>query len=208
VGEELFPDTLGQYDLGASSQLLLFMFISGIASATLLVQSRQLGVTRRMLSTPTSAAVILLGETAARFAIALLQGVYILLATSLIFGVDWGDPVGAVAVLVAFALVTTGAGLLAGAIFRNDQQAGSIGVFAGLGLAALGGSMAPLEVFSPLMRDVAHFTPHAWGNDAFAELVRQGGTVVDIAPELAVLLAMGVALISLAAWRLRRSITA
>jgi ABC-2 type transport system permease protein len=208
LGEALFPDTLGRYDLGASSQLLLFMFISGIASSTLLVQSRQLGVTRRMLSTPTSTTVILVGESLARFATAFVQGVYIMTATWLIFGVDWGDPVGAVAILVAFTLVTTGAGLLAGAIFRNDQQAGSVGVFAGLGLAALGGSMAPLEIFSPLMRDVAHATPHAWGNDAFAELVRRDGSVLDIAPELAVLVAMGVALVALAAWRLRRSITA
>lgn len=208
VGEALFPETLGRYDLGASSQLLLFMFITAIAGATTLVQSRQLGVSRRMLSTPTSSAAILSGEALARFALVVFQGVYIMTATWLIFGVDWGDPIGAVALLVAFSLPATGAALLAGALFENDQQAGSIGVFVGLGLAALGGSMAPLEIFSPLMRDIAHATPHAWANDAFAELVRRHGTLLDIVPELAVLLGMGVALIAVATWRLRRAITA
>jgi ABC-2 type transport system permease protein len=208
VGEELFPESLGQYDLGASSQLLLFMFVTGMASSTTLVQSRQLGVTRRMLSTPTSTRVVLAGETLGRFVIVLFQGVYIMTVTWLVFGVDWGDPIGAVGVLLTFSLVATGAALLVGALFRNDQQAGSIGVFGGIGLAALGGSMAPLEIFSPLMRNIAHVTPHAWGNDAFAELVRRGGNVVDIAPDLGVLAAMGVALVAVAAWCLRRTITA
>jgi len=152
--------------------------------------------------------VVLAGETLGRFVVVVFQGVYIMTVTWLVFGVDWGDPIGAAAVLVAFGLVATGAALLVGALFRNDQQAGSIGVFAGLGLAALGGSMAPLEIFSPLMRNVAHATPHAWGNDGFAELVRRGGTVLDIGPELGVLLAMGVVLIAVAAWCLRRTITA
>jgi ABC-2 type transport system permease protein len=207
VGDQLFPDTLGRYDIGASSQLVLFMFVTGIASSSLLVQARRQGVVRRMLSTPTSMATVLAGETLARFATVAFQGVYIMVVSWLLFGVDWGDPVGAVALLVAFGLVATGAGLLAGTLFENDEQAGSIGVFAGLGLAALGGSMAPLEVFSPLMRDIAHVSPHAWANDGFAELVRRNGTVVDILPELAVLVGMGLAVIALATWWLRRSLT-
>lgn len=207
VGDRLFPENLGTYDVGASSQLLLFMFVTGIASSSLLVQARKQGVIRRMLSTPTSMATVLTGETLARFATVAFQGVYIMVASWLLFDVDWGDPLGAAALLVAFGLVATGAALLAGAVFENDEQAGSIGVFAGLGLAALGGSMAPLEVFSPLMRDIAHVSPHAWANDGFAELVRRNGTVVDILPELAVLVGMGVAVIALATWWLRRAVT-
>jgi ABC-2 type transport system permease protein len=68
--------------------------------------------------------------------------------------------------------------------------------------------MVPLEIFTPSMRTIAHATPHAWANDAFAELVRHGGTIADILPQLGVLLAFAVALLGLAAWRLRIAITA
>jgi ABC-2 type transport system permease protein len=68
--------------------------------------------------------------------------------------------------------------------------------------------MAPLEVFSPTMRDVAHITPHAWANEGFADLVQDGGDLLDIMPQLGVFTAMGTALIGVAACRLRRSITA
>jgi len=108
---------------------------------------------------------------------------------------------------VAFSAVGAGAAMLMGSVFSNDQQAGGVSIMASLGLAALGGAMVPIELFSPTLQRVAHLTPHAWAIDAFAELVRRGGTVVDILPELGVLSLYAVVLLSLAAWRLRVVIT-
>jgi ABC-2 type transport system permease protein len=76
-----------------------------------------------------------------------------------------------------------------------------------LGLAALGGCMVPIEIFSPAMTRVAHLTPHAWALDGFAELVREDGTVVDILPELGVLAVYATILLVLAGWRLRNVLT-
>lgn len=198
---------LDQFDLGASQQLVLFMFVSGIAGSAALIQSRQLGVSRRMLATPTSVRTVLAGEALARFAVVLLQGTYIVAVTWVAFDVNWGDPVGAFLLVVTFGLVATGVAMIAGALFRNDQQAGGVGVFLGLGLAALGGSMVPLDIFTGTMRQVAHVTPHAWAYDGFRELVRQDGGVADILPQLAVLAAMGAATLTLATWLLRRKLT-
>lgn len=207
TGESLFPENLGRFDIGASSQLILFMFITALSGSAVLIQTRQLGVSRRMLSTPTSVGTVVIGEALGRFGVVLVQGVYIVIATLLAFGVSWGDPLGAIAVLVMFAAVGAGAAMLMGALFANDQQAGGFGVMFSLGLAALGGAMLPIELFSPTMQTVAHFTPHAWALDAFAELVRRDGTIVDILPELGVLAGFAVVLLALASWRLRAVIT-
>ncbi|HEX9847199.1 MAG TPA: ABC transporter permease [Acidimicrobiia bacterium] len=207
VGDALFPDTLGQFDLGASSQLVLFVFLTAMAGSSALILTRQLGISRRMLSTPTSVGTIILGESAGRFGTALVQGVYIMVLTLIIFGVDWGDPVGALLILIVFSAVGAGAGMLLGSVFSNDQQAGGVGVIFSLGLAALGGAMLPSELFSPTMQRVAHITPHAWALDGFAELVRRGGDTLDILPELGVLALYAVILLVLAAWRLRVAIT-
>jgi len=207
VGDALFPDTLGQFDLGASSQLVLFVFLTAMAGSSALILTRQLGISRRMLSTPTSVGTIILGESAGRFGTALVQGVYIMVLTLIIFGVDWGDPVGTLLILIVFSAVGAGAGMLLGSVFSNDQQAGGVGVIFSLGLAALGGAMLPSELFSPTMQRVAHITPHAWALDGFAELVRRGGNTLDILPELGVLSLYAVILLVLAAWRLRVAIT-
>jgi hypothetical protein len=53
---------------------------------------------------------------------------------------------------------------------------------ASMASVAIGGCMMPLEVFSSVMRRVAHVTPQAWGNDAFAKLVGHGASVAGILP--------------------------
>lgn len=207
AGESIFGGELGQFDIGASTQLVLFMFLTGLTGSAALIQSRQLGVSQRMLGTPTSAGSIVLGEALGRFGVVLVQGLYIIAVTLVAFGVNWGDPLGAAAIMVVFGLAAAGAAMLMGSVFRNDQQAGGIGVMLGLGLAALGGSMIPVEVMPAGMQQVAKFTPHAWALDAFAELVRRDGTVFDILPQLGVLAGFAAGFLLLATWRFRAVLT-
>ena len=207
LGEAIFPDTLGRFDLGAAQQLVLFVFLTALAGSAALILTRQLGISQRMLSTPTSVRTVVLGEGAGRWATAMVQGLYIVAATFLLFRVNWGDPVGAFLILVTFSAVGAGAGMLMGAVFSNDQQAAGVSVVLALGLAALGGSMLPAELFSPTMQKVAHITPHAWALDGFAELVRRNGAVADILLELGVLTVYAIVLFVIAGWRLRAVIT-
>jgi ABC-2 type transport system permease protein len=207
VGEEVFPTTLGRFDLGASSMLLLFIFLTSMTSAVALIETRRLGLSRRMLSTPTSVGTIVVGEGLGRFSIALVQGLIIMLGSLILFGVDWGEPLGSASLLVCFALVGAGAGMFLGSLLRTEQQAIGVGILTGLGLGALGGCMVPMELFSPTMVTVAHFTPHAWAIDGYAQLVRHGGTFVDVLPYLGILLTYATVLMGLASWRLRRAIT-
>jgi ABC-2 type transport system permease protein len=208
-GDELAREFagLGQFDLGASTQLFLFTFLTALTGSASLIQTRELGVARRMLSTATPTSIVLGGQAAGRVAVALLQAGYLVVATWLLFRVDWGDPLASGAVIVLFSLVAGGAGMLVGATFRNDSQASGVGIGLGIGLAALGGSMVPLEVFPPGVRAVAHVTPHAWANEAMAEIVRRDGGIGDVTLELAVLAAYAAVLLVLATWRLRRVLT-
>jgi ABC-2 type transport system permease protein len=206
-GTGTFPETLGRFDVSASSQMLLFLFLTALTSSAALIETRRLGVSRRMLATPTTPATVIAGEAAGRLGVSVLQGVLIMVGSAIIFGVNWGDPLAAGLLMVAFALVASGAGLLMGALARTPQQSLAFGLLLSLGLGALGGTMMPLDLFPDAMRRIAHATPHAWGVEGFAELVRHGGNVLDILPQLGVLLGSAAALMALASWRLRRSIT-
>jgi ABC-2 type transport system permease protein len=207
AGEPLFEDA-GGFDLVASQELLLFVFLTSMTGAAALIETRRLGLSRRMLSTPTPIGAILAGEALGRFLVALTQALLIVAGTLLLFQADWGDPLGTAALVVLFCLVGTGAGTLVGASLANDQQSTAAGLFLGLVLAALGGCMVPLEVFPQTMRTIAHVTPHAWGNDAFAELIGGDGGLRDVGRELGVLAAYAAGLLALATWRLRRALTA
>jgi len=206
VGERIFPEGIGMFSLGAQSQLVLFMFLTSMTAATQLILTRQLGVSKRMFSTPTSAAMIIAGETLGRFAVAMVQGVFIVLVSALLFGVSWGDPIGATLLVVSFALVGTGVAMLIGSFANNVDQAGTFGVFAGMLLGFLGGAMIPIEVFGEPLRSIAHFTPHAWAIDGFRSLVFDGAGPVELAPILAVLLAFALVPLAIAVRRLRRTL--
>lgn len=203
TGDRLFPEDIGGFDVGAPSQLVLFMFLTGLTGSAVLIQSRNLGVSRRMMSTPTGLGTIIAGETLGRFVIVVVQGLYIMLTSTVLFGVDWGDLVAAAAILVVFGAVGASAALLAGASFDNDEQAGGITVVLGLGVAALGGSMLPIELFSDTMVSIARFTPHYWAIDAFSELIRHDGGLADITRSLSVLAVFALVLGIVATWRLR-----
>lgn len=190
----------------AAGMLLLMTFLNTLTGAAGLIQSRKLGVSRRMLVSPTSIGTIVLGEGAGRWMMGVFQAVYIMVATTVLFGVAWGNLLSAIVLVVVFAAVAAGAAMLVGALMHNDEQAAGVTVMMGLGLGALGGTMLPLELFGSTMRTVAHATPHAWALEAFT-VVGRGGSIGDVLPELGVLLGFAVVLIAVAAWRLRVTLT-
>ena len=188
----------------APSNLVLFVFVNSMAAAGALVETRRLGVSRRMLASPASARTILAGEALGRFALALVQALLILLVGALVFGVDWGDPVGAAALVLLFALVATGAAMLVGTLARTADQAGSVGAPLGIALGMLGGCMWPLEIVGDVMRQVGHVVPHAWAMDAWSALIFDGEALAGITTELAVLAGWAAVLLLVATVRLHR----
>ena len=207
VGEPGMFSGFSQFTFGASTQLILFMFLTSMTAAARLVYSRQLGVSRRMVSTPTSAWTIVTGEALGRFGIAMLQAAYIVVMTAVAFGVSWGDPLAAGAIIILFGIVAAGAAMLVGATSRNADQASSMGVFLGLALGALGGCMIPFQTMPAGMQAIARFIPHSWALLGLQELIRTGGGIDTVVPNLLVLTGFAVVLMGLAAWRFRKAIT-
>ncbi|MPZ51993.1 MAG: hypothetical protein GEU79_04540 [Acidimicrobiia bacterium] len=206
LGEALFPPGLNQFYVGAAGMVVLFVFLTGLTGSAYLIQSRQLGVTTRVVSTPTSLPEIVIGEGTARWVIAFFQGVYIMVMTAVLFGVEWGDLLGGTVLLGLLAAVGGGAAMLVGSIFNNDQQTAGLTVMLSLGLGALGGCMFPLDLFPETMQTIAHFTPHAWALDGFNKLVYTGVGIGGILPELGVLAAIAVVLFGAASIVLSRKL--
>ena len=202
-----YTTTSGRFEQGASTELVLFIFFTSMTGAGFVIETRRLGISRRMLSTPTGIRTIVAGQLLGRLAIALVQALIIVVGSMLFFGVTWGNPLGSAAVILSFSLVGTGVAILVGSLLATQQQAQPVAFLLGLGLAALGGSMAPLEVFPATARAIAHITPHAWANDAFAKLLKQGGNLVTVLPQVGVLLAFAAVVTTIAVWRLQHALT-
>jgi ABC-2 type transport system permease protein len=189
----------------AAGNLVLFVFITSLVGSSALVETRRLGLSRRMLAAPTSARIVLLGEASARFAIALFQGVLVVAGAALLFGVRWHDPLAVGVIVVLISLAGTGAAMLMGARFANAEQASAIAVPLGIGLGMLGGCMWPLDIVPAPLQAIGRLTPHAWAMDGLSDVTMRAAGLADILPAVAILAAYGAVLLAVASWQLRRS---
>jgi ABC-2 type transport system permease protein len=191
----------------AAANLVLFTFINTLAVGSVLVESRRLGVTRRMLAGPSSPGQVVAGFGLSRFLLAVGQGALVVVLGALVFGVDWGDPLAGAALVGLFALVATGVGVLVGALAPRPEVAESVGIPVAIGMGMLGGAMWPLQFVPDWLRQLGHVTPHAWAMDGWVAVIYDGAGLADVTTELAVLAAFGVVLLGAAAWALRRAVT-
>lgn len=196
------------FGYSAPTMLVLFVFINSLAGGAAIIQTRQLRIYERAMAAPVRARDLVLGETLSYFTLGLLQSLLIIVVGGAVFGVDWGDPLAAAALVLVWVLVGTGAGMLAGTVFRTPEQAAAIGPAVGIAFGMLGGTMWPLEIVTPAMRAVGHAVPHAWAVDGWIEVLSRGGGVLDIGPQLAVLAGFAAVLLTLASLRLGRRLTA
>lgn len=197
----------GGFSYSTPTMLVLFVFITSIAGSAAMIESRRLGIHDRMLAGPVTPWTIVAGETLSYLLTAMLQSAIIVGVGALAFGVSWGDPVAAAALVAMWALVGTGAGVLAGALFRTPEQATAIGITGGMVAGMLGGCMWPLEIVGRTMRTVGHVTPQAWAVDGWVEILSRGGGITDIGRQLTVLAGFAAVLLTIAAFRLRARLT-
>lgn len=194
------------FSYSAPTMLVLFVFVNALAGGAAMIQTRQYGILSRALAAPTRPRDLVGGEALAYLGLTVGQAVLIVGIGALLFGVNWGNPLAAAALILVWALVGTGAGMLSGTLFRTPEQAGAIGPAVGIAFGMLGGCMWPLEVVPASMRALGHATPHAWAVDAWVELLSRGGGLSDIAGYLGILALYAVVLLALASLRLRRSL--
>lgn len=194
------------FGYSAPTMLVLFVFVNALAGGAAMIQTRGLGLYDRIMAAPVRPSDVVIGEGLAYLMLSLLQSALIVGVGLLVFGVDWGNPLAAGVLVLVWALVGTGAGMLSGTVFRTPEQASAIGPSLGIALGMLGGCMWPLAIVAPVMRTVGHLAPHAWAVDAWTTLLSKGGGLADVAQQLAVLLGFAVVLLTLASYRLRRSL--
>ncbi|MEP7369701.1 MAG: ABC transporter permease [Dermatophilaceae bacterium] len=194
------------YSYSAPTMLVLFVFINAVAGGGAMIQTRRYGIFSRALAAPIRPRDLVLGETLCYLTLALIQALLIVVVGAVMFGVSWGNPVAAAALIGIWALVGTGAGMVSGSLFRTPEQATAIGPAVGIAFGMLGGCMWPLEIVPPTVRLVGHATPQAWAVDAWVTLLSRGGTLGDIAGYLAILAGYAVVLLTIASLRLRHSL--
>ena len=186
----------------APGMAMLFLMYTVSQGARTLLTERDLGTLARLFVSPTHTVQILGGKVLGIFLTGAAQVGVLVLASSLLFGLRWGDPLGVVLLVLAVALAATGWGLVLAAFAKTPAQVGSLGAALMLLFGILSGTFINVGATGGLNL-AARLTPNAWGLEGFNSLAR-GGTLADIALPLGALLLMAAVLFAIAVLALPR----
>lgn len=181
----------------APGMALLFLMYTVSYGGRSILSERSQGTLPRLLVSPTSTMQVLGGKVLGIFFMGVAQVGILILASTMFFGVKWGDAAGLVVLILAAVFGATGWGMLITAMARTPAQVGSIGSAIMLIFGILGGSFTSLEQMPPLVQTLSKITPNAWGLDGFTTLAL-GGTLSNLMEPVTALLIMGTILFGIA----------
>lgn len=181
----------------APGMALLFLMYTVSYGGRSILQERAQGTLPRLLVSPTSNAQVLGGKVLGIFFTGVAQVGILILASTIFFRVQWGDPLGVTALILAAVLGATGWGMIITALARTPAQVGSTGSALMLIFGILGGSFINLEQMPPFLRTISRITPNAWGLDGFITLAL-GGNLSNLTEPITALLIMGTVLFGVA----------
>ncbi|MGB8956665.1 MAG: ABC transporter permease, partial [Tumebacillaceae bacterium] len=113
----------------------------------------------------------------------------LMVVSSLLFGVQWGDIPTLIVLVSAMMFCVVGLGLFIAGFVKTTEQQSTIGSIVIISTCMLGGIYWPLDIVSDTMRKIADFVPQTWAMEGFTQVVARGGTLADIGTQVAVLLA-------------------
>lgn len=190
----------------APAMALLFLMYAVTLGARSLTTERREGTLARMLAAPVSTAQVLSGKVVGIFMTGFVQLGVLILLTTVMFRLNWGNPLGVLLLVAAAALAATGWGLLLASLSSNAGQITALGTALMLIFGILGGSFVPGMEFGPVLQYAGMITPNRWAQDGFVSLA-SGDGLAALATPLAALLIMAAALfvVSAALFRRRQS---
>jgi ABC-type Na+ efflux pump permease subunit len=206
-GSGLLKRGAARYQLLVPSYTVMFAFFLVLTVGWLFVSERRQGTLKRLRAAPLSRTQILLGKMIPCYLLSVSQGLLLLGAGRLVFGMSWGpDPLWLVAVVLCTSLAAMGLALLVAALARTETQVAIYGTLLVLVLAGVSGCLMGDRALMPeQMQELSRLTPHAWALDAYRQLLANPGAVnlALVGQACAVLAGFGILFVGLAWWVLR-----
>jgi ABC-2 type transport system permease protein len=191
--------------LTMAGQMIFFAFFTGAYSMMSILDESEEGTLARLFTTPTDRTSILTGKFVAVFITVILQGVVLMIAGRLAFGINWGEPVSVALALTGQVIAATGLGVLLISFVKSTRQGGPV---LGGGLTTLGmlGGLFTANMPNAMpaaMNMISNFTPQGWVLKTW-RMVLDGQPAGDLLVPFAVLVVMGIIMFAVGAMMFRK----
>ncbi len=190
-----------------TGMMVFYAFYTGASAAMSILQEEEEGTLARIFSTPTPTSTVLGGKLVAVFALVIVQVLVLMTFSALAFQTDWGALAPLLLAVVGLVVLASSFGICIMSLVKDTRQAGVVigAVMTVLGMMGMSsvftgnvtGEMSGLAGILPLL------VPQGWAMRAW-QLVVNGGSVGDVFPPFAVMIALTIGFFSLGVLRFRK----
>lgn len=198
---ELLPNSV-QHNVPAWALFAMFFIV--VPLSINLVKEKTQGTSIRILSSPTSYSIHILGKTATYIIICMIQFLLMLVVGVYLFpimGLPQFEVTGKMFSLLTItffsSLAAIGFGILVGTFANTQEQSAPFGATSVVVLAALGGIWIPVFLMPEFMQAIAKFSPMNWGLEAYYDIILRSTGFGSIIKELILLLIFYIVTVSI-----------
>jgi ABC-2 type transport system permease protein len=193
----------GMMALIMSGQLIFFSFFTGAYAMMSILQEAEEGTLARLFTTPTGRTAILAGKFLAVLFTVMLQGLVLLAAGRLLFGIRWGGTGAVLLTLLGQMVASVGLAVLLVSFIKTSKQAGPIFGGALTGLGMISGLFTTNVQMPEAFNAIGSLTPQGWVLKAW-KLSLAGQPAAELMVPFIVLLAMGILMFAAGALLFKR----
>ena len=182
-------------------------FVVFLLTCVSFLRERMQGTLERLMATPVSSVEIVLGYAIGFSVFALVQSLLLLLWTVYALKVDHvGSLLNVFIVEAILTIVAVGMGIFLSIFARNELQAVQFIPIVIVPQAFLSGLFWPIKDMPGWLQPFSYIMPLTYATNALRDVMVKGFGLVQIAPNLVILIGLGAATLALAAASLRREI--
>jgi ABC-2 type transport system permease protein len=170
----------------AAGMAVFFVFFTVGFGVSGLLEERANGTLARLAAAPIARSAILGGKLLTSLIMGVVSMGVLVVATTLLFGASWGNPVGVGVLVIAAVLAAMGVMALVATLARTQEQAGNWQTIVAMVLGLLGGTFFPVSQAPGVLSTLTLLTPQAWFLRGLGDL-RGGGLSTVWTPALAMI---------------------
>ncbi|HUO71280.1 MAG TPA: ABC transporter permease [Solirubrobacteraceae bacterium] len=178
-----------QLDAGtfyAAGMAVFFVFFTVQFGISSILEERRDGTLARMLVAPVRSSTVLGGKLLTSIVLGTASMAVLALATHLLLGAHWGNPLGVGILIVTGVLAATCVMALVATLARTPDQAGAWQSMVALVLGMLGGTFFPLAQAGGVLAALSLATPQAWFLRGIENLTGGAGPSAVFGPAAAI----------------------
>jgi ABC-2 type transport system permease protein len=186
---------------------IILQIITTLLTAFSIVREREQGTLEQLLVTPVRPFGLMLGKLVPYGLIGVVETCTVLTVMRLVFDVPIkGSLLLLLSLSILFVFTALAIGLLISTKAQSQMQALQLAWLIMLPSVLLSGFMFPRESMPAIMRFIGYLVPATHFMEIIRGIVLRGATLVDLLPEVATLMLMGLVLLVLSAFRFRKKL--